>query len=162
METAAIWEMPVHIGREVMRGGAFIGLAGIVALILGFTHFVMAAEDHQAAISEATSIAGNWLTLVDDGKYDSSWDAASPLLQNHVTKESFARMVAAVRQPLGKVVSRKLNSAQYSTSLPGAPDGEYVVLKYDTSFENKKSARETITPMLDKGGKWRVSGYYIK
>jgi hypothetical protein len=54
METAAIWEMPVHIGREVMRGGAFIGLAGIVALILGFTHFVMAAEDHQAAISEAT------------------------------------------------------------------------------------------------------------
>jgi hypothetical protein len=48
------------------------------------------------------------------------------------------------------------------TRLPAAPDGNYVVLKYDTSFENKKSATETIAPMLDKDGKWRVSGYYIK
>ncbi|MGA9534411.1 MAG: DUF4019 domain-containing protein [Desulfobacterales bacterium] len=27
---------------------------------------------------------------------------------------------------------------------------------------NKTSAVETITPMLDKDGQWRVSGYYIK
>jgi ribosomal protein S17E len=42
------------------------------------------------------------------------------------------------------------------------PDGKYVVIKYDTSFENKKSAVETVTPMLDKDGKWRVAGYFIK
>ncbi len=48
------------------------------------------------------------------------------------------------------------------TSLPGAPDGEYVVISYETSFTNKKSAIETVTPMLDKDGKWRVSGYFIK
>ena len=47
-------------------------------------------------------------------------------------------------------------------SLPGAPDGEYVVLQFDTSFANKKEAVETVTPMLDKDGKWKVSGYYIK
>jgi hypothetical protein len=28
--------------------------------------------------------------------------------------------------------------------------------------EHKQSAVETITPMLDKDGKWRISGYYIK
>jgi hypothetical protein len=48
------------------------------------------------------------------------------------------------------------------TSLAGAPDGEYVVIQYETSFENKKSSIETVTPMLDKDGKWRVSGYYVK
>ena len=32
----------------------------------------------------------------------------------------------------------------------------------DTSFQNKKSAVETITPMKENDGKWRVSGYYIK
>jgi ribosomal protein S17E len=37
-----------------------------------------------------------------------------------------------------------------------------VIIQYDSSFENKKSAVETVTPMLDKDGKWRVSGYYIK
>jgi hypothetical protein len=64
--------------------------------------------------------------------------------------------------PLGKVLKRTIKSSQYATSLPGAPDGEYVVIQYETSFANKKSAVETITPMLDKDGKWRVSGYYIK
>jgi Protein of unknown function (DUF4019) len=71
-------------------------------------------------------------------------------------------MVAPVRDPLGKVLSRTLKSATYTTSLPGAPDGEYVVIQYDTSFEHKKSAVETITPMLDKDDHWRVSGYFIK
>lgn len=68
----------------------------------------------------------------------------------------------ATRDPLGKLVSRKLKSADYKTSLPGAPDGQYVVIQYETSFEHKQSALETVTPMLDKDGKWRVSGYYIK
>jgi len=68
----------------------------------------------------------------------------------------------ASRDPLGAMVSRKLKSATYAKTLPGAPDGEYVVIQYETSFEHKQSAVETITPMLDKDGKWRVSGYFIK
>ncbi len=44
----------------------------------------------------------------------------------------------------------------------GAPDGEYVVIQFETSFEHKRSAIETVTPMMDRDGKWRVSGYYIK
>ena len=49
-----------------------------------------------------------------------------------------------------------------SEALPGAPDGEYVVIQYESSFEHKQSAIETVTPMLDTDGKWRVSGYFIK
>jgi hypothetical protein len=66
------------------------------------------------------------------------------------------------RQPLGKLVSREFKSTHYTTSAPGAPDGQYVIIQYNTSFENKKSAVETVTPMLEQDGKWRVSGYYIK
>jgi hypothetical protein len=60
------------------------------------------------------------------------------------------------------MVARKLKSKQYTKNLPGAPDGECVVIQYETTFEKKQSAIETVTPMLDKDGKWRVSGYYIK
>jgi len=63
---------------------------------------------------------------------------------------------------LGKIVKRKLKSTQFTHTLPGSPDGEYVIIQYETSFEHKKSAVETVTPMLDKDGNWRVSGYYIK
>ena len=79
-----------------------------------------------------------------------------------VTKEDWLQKVRAARNPLGKVISRKLKGTQYKTSLLGAPDGEYVVIQYDTSFENKRSAVETITPTLDKDAQWRVSGYFIR
>jgi hypothetical protein len=46
--------------------------------------------------------------------------------------------------------------------LPGAPDGEYVVIQYETSFEKKAFAIETVTPSFEKDGIWRVSGYYIE
>jgi len=37
-----------------------------------------------------------------------------------------------------------------------------VVIQFQTSYENKKSAVETVTPMVDPDGEWRVSGYYIR
>jgi hypothetical protein len=67
-----------------------------------------------------------------------------------------------LRNPLGKVLSRKLITKTYKKSLPGAPDGEYLVIQFETSFENKKSAVETTITMMDKNGIWRISGYFIK
>lgn len=120
------------------------------------------AQAQQNPEQFAQQSAESWLALVDSGKYGDSWQEASSLFKTHVTREQWQSMVGAVRDPLGKVVSRKLKSATYTKALPGAPDGEYVVIQYETSFEHKQSAVETITPMLDKDGKWRVSGYYIK
>ena len=76
-------------------------------------------------------------------------------------------MLADAREPLGKVISRKLRSKQYRSGLPGAPcfdcfkDNKYVVIQYDTVFENKMSATETITSMMEDDGKWRIFDYYI-
>ena len=44
----------------------------------------------------------------------------------------------------------------------GTSGGKYVVIQCSASFANKKSVLETITPMLEKDGKWRVSVYYMK
>ncbi len=76
--------------------------------------------------------------------------------------EDWVRTIEAVRRPLGDVVSRELRSADFTTTLPGAPDGEYVVVQLATEFENKASAVETVTPMKDPDGVWRVSGYFIR
>jgi hypothetical protein len=103
-----------------------------------------------------------WLALIDAGKYADSWQESSSLFKAHVSKPQWQTLVSATRDPLGKVISRKLTSVAYTKTLPGAPDGDYVVIQYQTSFEHKQSAVETVTPMLDKDGKWRVSGYFIK
>jgi len=118
----------------------------------------MAQDKNEAAKKDAES----WLAVVDKGDYAASYDEAASIFKLAITKEDWLQKVRAARGPLGKVISRKLKRTQYETSLPGAPDGEYVVIQYDTSFENKRSAVETITPTLDKDGQWRVSGYFIR
>ena len=130
-----------------------------LALLLGICSTVQAQQKPEQLAQQS---ADAWLALVDSGKSADSWQETSQLFKAAVTKEKWQDALRATRDPLGKMLSRKLKSATYKTTMPGAPDGEYVVIQYESSFEHKQSAVETVTPMLDKDGKWRVSGYYIK
>jgi Protein of unknown function (DUF4019) len=133
----------------------------VLSLVLGLMCHasLMAGPDEERAGLDS---AGAWLTLVDAGQYDKSWDQAASIFKESLSKDQWVKALNNVRTPLGKVISRTSASTTYTTSLPGVPDGQYVVIQYNTSFENKKAAIETVTPMLDKNGKWRVSGYFIK
>ena len=110
----------------------------------------------------AVEVANQWLNLIDNGQYAESWELTAELFRRAVEKETWEKQLNAVREPLGKLISREVIKKEYMTSVPGAPDGEYLVIQYSTNFENKKNAIETVTPMKDKDGKWRVSGYFIK
>jgi hypothetical protein len=137
----------------------FLPLVSLCALVFAVTGRVSAEEKPEQL---AQTAAEKWLALVDAGKFSESWQSAAAYLKGAMTEARWMTSLEAVRKPLGSLVSRKLKSATYSKSLPGAPDGEYVVLQFDTSFENKKTAVETVTPMLEKDGTWKVSGYFIK
>jgi len=110
----------------------------------------------------AQAAAESWLKLVDDGNYAASWEQAAKVFKGAVKQADWAQAAGGVRTPLGKLVSRKLKSREYAEKMPGAPDGRYVVVQYDTVFENKASAVETVTPMADPDGAWRVAGYFIR
>jgi hypothetical protein len=114
------------------------------------------------ATAPAVSAAGSWLALVDAGRYAESWDAAAPFFRGAVPRNAWVAQVGGVRGPLGAVRSRQLMGAQATASLPGAPPGSYVVIQYQTSFANRPAAVETVTPMLDPTGTWRVSGYFVR
>lgn len=128
-------------------------------LIAGASAWLEASE---AAEKEALEAAERWLDLVDQGEYEKSWERAATYFRNAVERDQWRQSMRGVRQPLGEVVSRKLLEATYESRLAGAPDGEYVVIRFQTSFSNKVDSQETVTPMLDSDGRWRVSGYYIK
>jgi hypothetical protein len=110
----------------------------------------------------AQAAADSWLKLVDDAEYGASWDEAAELFKGAVTKDQWKQAAAGVRGPLGKLVSRKVKSREYTEKVPGGPDGKYVIIQYEAVFEKKSSAIETVTPMVDPDGAWRVSGYFIK
>ena len=136
-------------------------IACLVAVALALSVITAIAQDSD---KEQTAVlaAEKWLRMVDEGKYSDSWQEAAEYFRNAINQEQWNQSLRAVRKPLGKIVARQMKTATYTTSLPGAPDGEYVVIQFDTSFENKKAAIETVTPMMDQDRMWRVSGYYIK
>ncbi len=123
---------------------------------------LMADEGAEHEVEKAVETANAWLTLVDTGAYAQSWETVAAYFKGAVKKEAWEGQLAAVRAPLGKRLLRTLKSSQYSTTLPGAPDGEYVVIEYETSFEKKLAAVETVIPMREPDGTWKVAGYYIK
>jgi hypothetical protein len=127
-----------------------------------------AASRSQSRDADAKALAAQradmtWLTLVDSGQYGQSWKEAGAAFRSAVTQEKWTETIKRVREPLGKLVTRRLTSASYSTTLPGAPDGEYEVIIFETSFEHKQIGYETVITSVEKdNGAWRVVGYYIK
>ncbi len=114
-----------------------------------------------AAKPDAVSSAISWLEVVDSGSYEESWNQAAPLFQNQLSSSKWVQALNQVRAPLGNVLSRQVKNTSSHSSLPGVPDGEYVVLTLTTSFEQKKSATENIT-VSKVNGEWRAVGYFIK
>jgi glucose/arabinose dehydrogenase len=118
--------------------------------------------DPSAKEKAAQPAAESWVVLVDAAQFSESWEQAALPFKKAISKEDWAESAQQAREPLGKLKTRKLKFSQYKDSLPSAPPGEYVLLQYDSSFEGLPKAAEVFTLTLEKDGKWRVVGYFVR
>ena len=117
-----------------------------------------AATSREEAAREA---AEAWLSLIAAEKYEESWNEASSHFQAAMTAADWARTAASVAGQTGALLSRRLSEARYTTALPGAPAGEYIVLLYSSSFGHAPDVQELVTVILEDG-RWRVIGYFVR
>ena len=118
---------------------------------------------HSIALSKNDSrlaAALSWLNLVDIGEYADSWKETADLFQSHIKCEDWVEKVRLAREPLGNHISRSIKIATKHDSLPGAPDGRYVVLVFNAVYEKKRSCEEKIT-LSESGAEWKVVGYFV-
>jgi fructose-1-phosphate kinase PfkB-like protein len=87
--------------------------------------------------------------------------SSSQFFAANINKNDWVETSGSLRDMLGKAEYRKLISSTRESKMQGAPDGEYVILVYETDFKRKVNAQEIVVPMLDKDGKWRISGYHV-
>ncbi len=97
-----------------------------------------------------------WLTLVDQGQWDKSYEATGSAFRKLNTAQVWASTSEKVRVPLGNVISRTFLSQE---NLPAPPAG-YEVVKFRTHFANKAETIETVTLELENDA-WRVVGVTI-
>ncbi len=127
----------------------------ILILSLCLSSFVWANE------SSGSIAAKEWLNIIDAGKYAESWQKADSFFKSQLSQKKWNNALKDIRTPLGKVTSRSELSAKEYSSLPGVPSGEYLVIQFQTEFQNKKSFTETLT-LSKNSGQWLPVGYFIK
>jgi hypothetical protein len=140
--------------------------AGVAAALL-WALSAAAGEPKPAgsrAADEAAALAATeaWLGLLDAGKYEESWQAAAPLFKLNVPKDQWTFAAMGARGPLGKLKERKRHASTWAESLPGAPDGVYVVFEFQSAFAQKAAAVERVTMAQTAPGEWRAAGYFIR
>lgn len=121
---------------------------------------VQAQEADQSAAGVAAAEA--WFVLADAGEGAQSWNAAGADFRRAVSQDQWAAALQAVRAPLGAVKSRKLVRAQPARTLQGLPDGEHVVLQYQTVYANRAGVGETVVATRQADGSWKMNTYRIQ
>lgn len=119
------------------------------------------AASEAPAASPAIAAANAWVALLDRQRWDESWATAGALFKAQMSKAQWASTIQPVRQPLGMLSSRAVQSAVPASSLPGVPAGEYRIVTFRTSFARKPDAIETVV-LAREGAGWKVNGYFIR
>lgn len=131
----------------------------MLRLLSVFLLFGLAAFSRESPQQAAEKAEADWLALVDTGQYNQSWANAAELFKTSMSEAKWDDIISRLRKQTGPLKSRKL--AAYTDILPDAPPGKYLVFQYNTSFVAGAFV-ETVTPMQEKDGTWKVSGYFVK
>jgi Protein of unknown function (DUF4019) len=133
----------------------------LVALLIIFLPLINERPDKEKAAA-ASAAAEKFLHLVDTDQFSQSWQISASLLKEKVPEQKWVDQLQRTRAITGPLVERAQDSMSYSTSAKDSPEGEYVLITFDTTFKAKSKVSEIVTVMLDKDKTWRVAGYFIK
>jgi hypothetical protein len=115
----------------------------------------------EAKQEAAARVAAEWLKLIDSADYGKAWDESAPLFREKVTRPQWLDGVPKNRAEYGQFKSRKLSGAAYRKALPGAPDGDYVTVRFISDYEKNPAADEIVT-LTYQAGAWRPLGYLLR
>ena len=108
----------------------------------------------------ARAAAEKWLAILDAGDYGKAWDQTAKAFRNNVKREQWVESLPKTRGALGAAKSRAVEVSSYKASLAGMPEGDYVTVRFSTSFEKKSDAQEIVTLVYEDGA-WRPLGYGV-
>ena len=149
------WTIGGLIAMSFAIAALLFAAPGHLAQPAGLAPAAITAADELAA-SPAVQSARKWLALVDEGRWNDSWDATGQSFKLLNTSEKWAEVSEQARPPLGAVISRTASSQEF---MPAPPYG-YQMVKFHTQFANRPDTTETVT-LSREAGTWKVVGYWI-
>jgi hypothetical protein len=128
----------------------------LVVTLAGIAVALMTAAT--PAEEEASAAGQKWLALLDDQKYEESWNQAGSMFRDEVKQDQWVAVLQRSREPMGPQISRTTARVDFVKTLRGAPDGDYAIIHFTTSFKNKSGVTERLT-LVKEDGRWQVAAY---
>lgn len=151
---------------------ALLALAIAIALAVTVSLLPVRADNSgtkqtaEAKTSPAVQAMLAWLKMIDEGKYEDSWNKSSKLFREQMTAAKWVAALKQVRAPLGACESRVLIMSQQVDKIP-LPTGTFLngtfeIAQFAVTMEKSGAMIETVTFEKESDGVWRASGYFIR
>ncbi|MDA3902500.1 MAG: DUF4019 domain-containing protein [Desulfuromusa sp.] len=132
-------------------------IIAILILLIGISTTVSAKLLSSAALLTAES----FVAAIDNGDFLKAYSSASPDLQLLKPEKQWIDEQSLTFQLLGKPLHRRLMTVDARDIYPGLPDGNYLLVSYQTTTEHKAKAIEVLL-LKEKGEEWMVCKYSIR
>jgi len=110
----------------------------------------------------STQKALSFLELVDQGRYDDAWLSTSTLFQNLNNQDQWQSRQQAIRAGYGALSSRQIHLISYRQTYSLSPDGQYVVVQFESSYTNKADTIETVVLDCRTAPECSIRAYIIR
>jgi hypothetical protein len=105
--------------------------------------------------SDYMPVVYDWLKIVDSGDYTAAYNHADPSTRENYSSELFESLFSGYLNPLGKLKSRNLLSANSLKLLPTGEKGNFRLVVFESNFESGEVQIEQILVSANSG-KWLV------
>lgn len=112
--------------------------------------------------TQAENQARLFLQMLDNGLLDSAWQEMSSLFQILSDQADWKLRQQVLRTAYGTLFSRELKNVSYRATFSQSPDGQYVVILFQSSYQNKAESRETVVLDCSNGTDCPIRQYVIQ
>lgn len=115
------------------------------------------AQDPADQTEEAREAADAWLALFDANDIEATYDTAAEAFKTQVELQDWEAQAAQVKQAVGELDGRTYMETTYADELPQAPEGDYMIVQYETQYANLNVTEYVI--LVQEGDTWRMVGF---
>ena len=107
--------------------------------------------------TKTEELARDWLALIDDGKFDESYDEAGQTLRDQYARGLW-KFGLTLRMTRGAVQSREFSSSKATPAYAGRVDGNFRIVDFNSLFKYNKRQIERVVFEKTLDG-WKVIDY---
>ena len=122
-------------------------------------HSVSAQKYTDIYINDANNVALSWLNNVNHNQYENAYTLLSKEVKATVEKKRWIALINELMLEFGKLEIRTVKQKHFQSQMEGMEDGFYVVIEYDSQYENTKDHTEHLLLKQNDKAKWEIANY---